>query len=631
MYFAEFFLTTMIYLGAAVIAVPLAKRFGLGSVLGYLIAGIAIGPFAFHLVDPKTNESVLHFTEFGVVMMLFLIGLELRPSTLWQMRGPILGLGGLQVLATGALLAAVLLGFGNSLRCALALGAISALSSTAIVLSTLGEKGWMRTEGGQASFSVLLFQDIAVIPMIALLPLLADPALLHAAASGGLAAEGHGAAASGKELSGAWQALAVFGAIAGIILAGRFAFRPIFRIIARTHQHEIFTAAVLLLVVGISMLMTVVGLSPALGAFLAGVVLAESEFRHEIESDIEPFKGLLLGIFFISVGSGIDFSLFASHSGRITVGVIGLMSLKMAVLWILSRYYIQDRMQRLLFFLGLAQGGEFAFVLFAYAKASHVLAPDIAALGTVVVAITMLLTPFLFILYEQVIRRKIDSSGADATTADEDIEPQGSVLILGFGRFGHVIGRILQSQGFGCTVLDQDSEQIEFLSKFGFRVFYGDASRVDLMRKAGAEEARLIVVAIDDENALNRIIENARRHFPEVPVAARALSRAHAYELMKMGVTILQRDTFASAVDLSIDCLKQLGMRSHKAHRIGRRFKHYDESVLRELAPFWGDEAYFAKARAHIQALEEILSKDSEQRRGSLDSAWDPPGQSRQN
>ncbi|MGB3613491.1 MAG: monovalent cation:proton antiporter-2 (CPA2) family protein, partial [Elainellaceae cyanobacterium] len=522
----SFFFQAFIYLLAAVLSVPVAKRLGLGSVLGYLIAGVIIGPFVLGLVGGGQQEDVMHFAEFGVVLMLFIIGLELQPSLLWRMRGPILGLGGLQVaLTTGAIAGAALL-FGLAWPMALAVGMIFALSSTAIVLQTLEEKGMLKTEAGQSAFSVLLFQDIAVIPMLALLPLLAPTEAQAAQGSIILVAAQEGASRPGWQ-----QTLLVMGVVGGIIVAGRFLMRPVFRFIADTRLREIFTATALLLVIGITLLMQLVGLSPALGTFVAGVVLAENEYRHELETNIEPFKGLLLGLFFISVGASINFNILFQQPLLILGLVAGLMAIKAVILFVLGRGFRLTPSSNALFALALAQGGEFGFVLFSFAEQNRVLPANITAPLVVVVALSMALTPLVLIVNERVIQPRFRAPRVEkeADTIDDGETP---VIIAGFGRFGQIVGRLLIANGFEATVLDHDASHIELLRRFGHKVFYGDSSRVDLLHAAGAEHAKLFVVAIDDPDRALKTVDLVQKHFPHLTILARASDRRHAYALI---------------------------------------------------------------------------------------------------
>ncbi len=595
------FFDAFIYLLAAVISVPIAKRLGLGSVLGYLLAGIAIGPFCLRLVG-SGGSDVMHFAEFGVVMMLFLIGLELRPALLWQLRGPILGMGGAQVLGTAAIVLAAGLLPGVPWQVGLAVGLIAAMSSTAIVLQSLGEKGLMKTPGGQACFSVLLFQDIAVIPILALLPLLALSAPVESAAHPGM----------GGALP-AWQHGAlVLAAVAAVVIAGRFLLRPILRYIAATRLREMFTATALLLVLGIALLMQQVGLSAALGTFLAGVVLAESEYRHQLETDIEPFKGLLLGLFFISVGASIDFPLMARQPGMIALLVAGLVLVKFGVLVAVGRAFRLERSQALLFAFALAQGGEFAFVLVSFAQQNGVLVPEMAKLLVAAVAVSMALAPLLFLVNEKLVQPRFVRKQAERA-ADVIDEHDNPVILAGFGRFGHVVGRLLRANGYPTTVLDHDPDQVETLRGFGLKSYYGDATRLDLLRTAGAENARLFIIAIDDETKSLALVETVQKHFPKLRILARASSRQHAYELLNAGVHDVYRETFGSALDLSVDALRALGTSIERAQRAAQLFREYDEASVRDMARFLGDEnAYSSRARQHIQNLERVLQTDRE-------------------
>ena len=614
-----FFFQAFIYLLAAVVSVPIAKRLGLGSVLGYLLAGIVIGPWVLGLVGEE-GADVLHFAEFGVVMMLFLIGLELEPSLLWRMRVPILGLGGLQVGVTAVALMALAMALGLSWNAALAVGLILSLSSTAIVLQTLAEKGLLRTDGGQSAFSVLLFQDIAVIPMLAVLPLLAD----HR----GSAAGAHGSAA---DHGSTWidglapwaQTAAVLAAVAVVVIGGRYLMRPAFRWIARTRLRELFTAAALLLVIAIALLMSKVGLSPALGTFLAGVVLANSEYRHELEGDIEPFKGLLLGLFFIAVGASIDFGLVAARPGTIAGLVAVLVAVKLAILLVLGRVFRLGVDQNMLFGFSLAQSGEFAFVLFSFATQQGVLPQSVTSPLVVVVALSMALTPLLMLVEERLLRPRLGTREREQRQPDE-ISGSGSVIIAGYGRVGNIIGRLLAANGISPTVLDHDSDQVELLRRFGQRVYYGDASRHDLLHAAGAESAKVLVVAVDDPDTILRIVETAQRHYPHLTIIARATGRTHAYELLDAGVERVYRETLDTSLKMGADAMRALGVRSYEAHRRSRMFRRHDEEGLRELAAMRHDQpAYIRRARQQLDELERILTADRRDEDGRWDAAWD--------
>lgn len=592
-----------IYLLAAIVAVPLAKRLGLGSVIGYLLAGAVIGPYALNFAGGAAD--VMHFAEFGVVLMLFIVGLELRPALLWKMRRPILGLGGLQVVGTALAIGFVASRFGLPWKSALAVGLILAMSSTAIVLQSLTERGLMKTPGGEASFAVLLFQDIAIIPIIALMPLLA------VLPGGG--AEAHPSGSGIIAGLPAWeQALLVVGAVALVVGAGRFLLRPFFRYIAKTKLREMFTATALFLVIGIALLMKNLGLSPALGTFVAGVMLAESEYRVQLEADIEPFKGLLLGLFFISVGASIDFSLIARQPVTIALIVGGLLVLKFAVILLLSRVFRLKAGEGFLLAFALAQGGEFAFVLFSFATQNAVLSPELANLLVASVALSMAAAPLLFLINQKLVRPLFQKCEPQRA-ADEIDEHDNPVILAGFGRFGHIVGRVLRANGFGTTVLDHDADQVEMLGRFGMKSFYGDASRLDLLQAAGAERARLFVLAIDDEAKALEIIELVQREFPRLKILARATSRQHAYEILRLGVKQVYRETLGSALDLSVDALRELGIQERRARRVAEIFREHDEASVREMARLEDvDDAYVSIAQKHIENLEHALQSDAE-------------------
>jgi glutathione-regulated potassium-efflux system protein KefB len=594
---------TFVYLVAAIVAVPLAKRLGLGAVIGYLLAGAIIGPYALNFAGSAAD--VMHFAEFGVVMMLFVVGLELRPALLWQMRRPILGLGGLQVVGTALAIGFVASWFGLTWQSGLAVGLILAMSSTAIVLQSLTERGLMKTPGGEASFAVLLFQDIAVIPIIALMPLLATLPARNSV--------GHASEAGLMAGLPAWERpLLVVGAVALIVGAGRFLLRPFFRYIALTKLREMFTATALFLVVGIALLMQKLGLSPALGTFIAGVVLAESEYRVQLEADIEPFKGLLLGLFFISVGASIDFSLIARQPSAITLITVGLLGIKFIVLLLLSRVFRLKAGEGFLLALALAQGGEFAFVLFAFATQNAVLPLEVASLLVASVALSMAVAPLLFTINHKLVRPLFQKCEPQRAP-DEIDEHDNPVILAGFGRFGHIVGRVLRANGFGTTVLDHDADQVETLGRYGMKSFYGDASRLDLLQAAGAARAKLFVLAIDDEAKALEIIQTVQREFPKLKILARATSRQHAYEIIRLGVNQVYRETLGSALDLSVDALRELGFEERQARRVAEIFREHDEASVRDMARLEDeDDAYISIARKHIENLERALQSDVE-------------------
>ena len=573
---ASLLIPAFIYLFAAAVAVPLSKRLGLGSVLGYLLAGIAIGP-VLGLVGQET-QAIQHVAEFGVVMMLFLVGLELEPARLWQLRSKLLGLGGLQVLGTLALIAAVGIALGQPWQVAVAAGCVLALSSTAIVVQTLGEKGLLGSPGGQASFAVLLFQDIAAIPMLALLPLLALPELMGAMP--GAAGSEHGMNLL-EGLSGPLKALITLGAIAAIIIGGHYLSRPVFRYIAASRLHEVFTVAALTLVVGIAALMTLIGLSPALGAFIAGVVLADSEYRHELESDLEPFKGLLLGLFFITVGAGINFGLLAQDVGLILGLTLAMMVLKIVVLLALGRLFMLPELDRQLFALALAQAGEFGFVLLAFCTQNAVMPAAVADRLLLVVALSMLLTPLLFIAYDRLVVPRALRRGRRSADAIEENRP---VLIVGHGRFGQMVSGLLGSCGHATTVIDYDPDTVAGLNKYGMQTYFGDGSRPELLATAGIAQARLLVVAIDNQEQAIAIVDHVHRHYPALPIVCRAYDRLHVYDLYRAGARAIVRETFDSAIRSGRVALELLGMPHAQAEQISAFYSQRDRHSVYRMA-----------------------------------------------
>jgi monovalent cation:proton antiporter-2 (CPA2) family protein len=609
-----FFFQAFVYLTAAVVSVPLAKRLGLGSVLGYLLAGIAIGPFGLHLVGEE-GQDVMRFAEFGVVMMLFLVGLELQPTLLWRLRAPILGLGGLQVAVTTAIVALLGLLLGLAGREALAVGLVLSMSSTAIVLQSLAEKGLLKTAAGQSSFAVLLFQDLAVIPILAVFPMLGRPGGARAAA---------GPTSTWVEGLPAWgQTLLVLAVVGAVVLGARFLLRPVFRAIAATRLRELFTAAALLLVIGIALLMTRVGLSPALGTFLAGVVLATSEYRHELEGDVEPFKGLLLGLFFIAVGASIDFRLVGSQPARIAGLVAVVLAAKGAVLFLLARAFRLGTDQALRFAFALPQVGEFAFVLLSFALQQAVLGLETTGPLVAVVALTMAATPLLMAFGERVVLPRVGTRERQEREADR-IDERSPVIVAGFGRFGSTVGRMLKANGVATTVLDNDSDRVELLRRLGLKVFYGDATRLDLLHAAGADDARLLVLALDSPEKNLQLVETAKQHFPHLRILARAADWGDAHALVEKGVENVYRETVDASVRLGVDALRLVGFRGYQAGRAARTFLRHDEESVRELAKLRGDRAsYIDLARARIEALERLLLADLEDVAETRDLGWD--------
>ena len=583
----------LVYLAAAVIAVPVAKFLGLGSIIGYLGAGILIGPWGFKFV---TNaESMLGFAEFGVVLMLFLIGLELEPQRLWSLRKPIFGWGSVQLFGSALLLALIATAFGVDWRLAVVAALGLAMSSTAIGLGVLAERNLMATTSGESVLSVALLQDIAAIPILALLPFLAVVA--------------------GHEAGGGWLGAAkAIGTIAAIILGGRLLLRPMLRWIARSDTPEIFTAASLLLVVATAALMQAVGLSMALGAFLAGVLLAESEYRRELETDIEPFKGLLLGLFFIAVGMNIDFQVVLDQPLLIAAFVVAFLAIKAGVLWAMSRAMPIPKIERPVFIILLAQGGEFGFVVFQTAAQAGVIGAPVSSFLVAAVTISMLLTPLMLVAADRW-WIPILAGEARRNGVEELSEPQsGPVIIAGFGRYGQIVGRMLFANGIAPTVLDHDAEAIEALRKFGWRVHYGDATRLDLMRTAGADKARVIVVAIDDIEQSVDCAKMIRENFPDVTVVARARNVQHYYELYELGVTMIERETLDSALMTARSALEQLGWQPHQARNLALRFRRHNVAQLAAMAPHRKDEArLIAVAKQGRQQLEELFAIERQQ------------------
>jgi monovalent cation:proton antiporter-2 (CPA2) family protein len=602
----SYFMQAFVYLAAAVIAVPIAKRLGLGSALGYLLAGVIIGPNLLGLVGEE-GQDVMHFAEYGVVLMLFLVGLELQPSVLWRMRVPIIGLGGLQVIVTALSIGILCAWVGYAWQTSLAIGLILSMSSTAIVLQTLEEKGWMKTAAGQSGFSVLLFQDIAVIPMLAAMPFLAVPAFID---SEKLAQLVTAEAQSGRP--GWLNALLIVGVVAAIVLAGRYLTRPVFHYIAKTGSREIFIAATLLIIVGVTLSMHAVGLSPALGTFLAGVVMAESEFRHELESSIEPFKGLLLGLFFIAVGASIDLNMVLSEPLLIAALVLGLMALKFLILFVLGRIFKLQTADSLMFSFTLAQGGEFAFLLVSFALQSYALNIHLANQIITVVVLSMVLTPIAIVVFEKVIQPRLFNTCTERQP-DEIDESDNQVIIAGYGRFGQIVSRLLKASGFEATLLDHDAGQIELTGRFGNKVFYGDAANGALLRSAGAGHARLLVIAIDDREKAIAMIHIVKMHFPQLKVLARAYDRTHAYELIKAGADFIARATFGSALETGEEALKLLGVSNTRAKRMAESFKKHDIEGMYKLSEVWGDDhEYGLRIRQNLEDLSVVLKADLE-------------------
>ncbi|MGP9497175.1 MULTISPECIES: monovalent cation:proton antiporter-2 (CPA2) family protein [unclassified Halomonas] len=604
-----YFIQAFIYLLAAVIAVPLAKRLGLGSVLGYLIAGVTIGP-VFGLVGQETN-TIQHFAEFGVVMMLFLVGMELDPKSLWAMRVRLVGLGGLQVIITAAAGTLIAWWLGLVWQTALTVGLIFALSSTAIVLQTLNEKGLAKTEGGRSAFSVLLFQDIAVIPMLALIPLLALPELMGA--PGG--EPDHGSFNLVAHLTGWTHALVVVGSIAAVILGGYYLGPLLFRYVVGAGLREVFTATALMVVIGIAALMSLVNLSPALGAFLAGVVLANSEFKHELEANIEPFKGLLLGLFFITVGAGINFDVLAAEWATVVSLGIAVIVVKAVVLLALAWLFKIKGSNFWLFALSLAQAGEFGFVLLTYSVQSSVIPADTAQVLSLVVALSMFLTPLLFIAYDRLVlpHYLVAKEGRDA----DAIEEQAPVIIAGVGRFGQIICRLLRANNIPMVVLDLELEQIENSRRINIKSYFGDASRSDLLERAGIESARLLVVAIDDRERAVQMTQHVKHYYPNVWVLARAFDRGHGYQLREAGADDVVSETYHSALELGGHALSAMGVHPMRAKQMTWSFVQNEEAHEDELFEAWkeieGGISFSPRYGELFMKLEESLNSAMQQ------------------
>ena len=601
---------SLIYLSAAVIAVPLSKALGLGSIIGYLAAGIAIGPWGLKLVTDV--ESILHFAEFGVVLMLFLVGLELEPKRLWNLRRPIFGWGSAQVLACTTLLTIAGMAFGVGWKISLVAGLGLALSSTAIALQLMAERNLLPTQSGQAGFSILLFQDVAAIPILALLPLL------------GVASATSEPNQSVALSDTAQAAIKIIAVVIAIVLGGRLAVRPLLRWIAKSDTPEIFTAAALLLVVAIAALMQYVGLSMALGAFLAGVLLAESEYRRELETDIEPFKGLLLGLFFIAVGMSIDFGVLLKSPGVVAAVVLGFLAIKAVVIFSLARFMGLPFQERPVFTLLLAQGGEFAFVVFQAASGAKVFPAEIASLLIGAVAVSMLLSPLVLVAIDKLLLPRY--ANYRVPQLDEIKEDQSEpVIIAGFGRYGQIIARLLLAEGIPATVLDHDADMVEAARSFGYRVFYGDAARLDLLRVAGADKARVLVLAVDDVDQSLAIADVVREHFPNLQVIARARDVAHWNRLRDRGVTLVEREVFESSLRSGRSVLQALGYPAHEARQQAMRFRRHNLALFEQLRPHYQDRAkLIAVVKEGRAQLEQQMAQERKERQARAGKK--PPG-----
>jgi glutathione-regulated potassium-efflux system ancillary protein KefC len=580
-------LSLCVYLAAAVICVPVATRFKLGSVLGYLAAGCIIGPFGLGL--DEAPETTLHFAEIGVVLMLFVIGLELDPRHLWTLRRAVFRGGGFQLLSAALPLGIAAFAFGLPWQAALVAGLALALSSTAVSMQTMAERNLLTTSVGRASFSILLFQDLAAIPLLALVPMLSTST--EPAASSGL-----------------WPALKVLSAVASVFVIGRFLTPPILRIVAKTNQREVFSAFTLLLVLGIAGLMASVGVSMALGAFLAGVLLASSEYKHALETDIEPFRGLLMGLFFMAVGMSINFGLIMREPLLIALLVLGFQLIKAVTLELIAAPLGVPSRQDWLFAALLAQGGEFAFVVFGVARSARLLPGSWDARLTLTVALSMALTPVLLILHDRFV---IKPSPGHEREPDEIEDPHAPVIIAGFGRFGQIVGRLLFASGFKATVLDHDPDQVDTLRRFGFPVHYGDAARLDLLRAAGAEHARLLVIAVDDPETSVRLADAVLEHFPKLPIIARVRDVGHWQKMRARGLTQLERETFESAILVGRRSLETLGVRPYEARERADLFRAHNLRSMEQMLPRWEDEAERTSfAKSAREQLEQQMMRD---------------------
>lgn len=611
----EFLINAIVYILAAVIFVPFAKRIGLGSILGYLIAGIVIGPFVFGFISNKgEGHDIMHNSEFGVVMMLFLIGLELEPKNLWKMKNLIVSVGLTQVLATSILITSIGIFIGIDWRISLAAGLSMALSSTAIVLQSLKEKNEIGSKTGKMSFGVLLMQDFAVIPILALLPLLAVA---------GADLNNPGGYGILKNQPSWIQTLMIFGAIGLVVLMGRFGFGPLLGWVSKTKLRELFTASALLIVFGIAFLMNLVGLSPALGTFLAGVILANSPYKHALESDLDPFKGLLLGLFFMAVGATINFTLIWSEPTKIISLTLGVMVLKTLVLLIIGKFKKLNLADNLGFAIGLSQVSEFSFVTYAFALQLGVFSQSNSDLLMAVTALTMTITPLLLVILDLLVLPKIKSNPTK-NPQDQKIKEQNEVILIGFGHFGSTMGRFMRANGVEATILDSDPDQIDFLRKMGFNVYFGDGTRLDLLVAAGASQAKILISAIDNTEHSLKLVALCKENFPNLEVMIRAKNRYDAYELMELGVKNVYREHLDTSIRMGEDVLIKLGFRAYTIHRLAKQFRIYDEEALKVLVKFKGDkDEYISKVKKQIELQETLLSGELMRKFSMNDHAWD--------
>ncbi len=603
---------TVVFLTAAVVAVPVFRKAGFGSILGYLAAGLIIGPSVLGLISDV--DAILHFAEFGVVLLLFIIGLELMPSRLWSLRRPIFGLGTAQVAVSAALIGGVAYLFEYSIQTAILIGLVLALSSTAFAIQTIAERGELRTQHGRAAFSILLFQDLAVIPMLAIIPWLADVPTI-----------GQDGAADTEILGTNYQAIAYsILVIAGVVYFGRRLLRPLLRIVAGTGVQELFTAAALLVVLGTAVVMDEIGLSMALGAFLAGVLLADTEYRHRLEADIEPFKGLLLGLFFIAVGMSVDLKLFVESPVLVVAAAVGLIAIKMAVLFVLAKTAGMRWEAALALAAVLPQGGEFAFVLFGAAIIAGAIDNATADFLILVVALSMALTPFTVKLADAV-RERFSRRPAPSAALPDPADNDHQVVIAGFGRFGQIVGRVLNMRRIKFVALDSDDGRIAVARRFGNEAYFGDASRLQILEAAGTGHASVFVVAVDDPERAVDIARVVRMHFPQIRILARATDRFHAYRLIEIGVDQVVREYLGSSLDITRRVFQELGVSKKRAGEIARHFQEYDEKLMLEQYEIHRDEAAMIRsakeAAAHLEGLFEHDQETADQEEAKADGA----------
>lgn len=599
-------MNTLIFLGVAIIMVPLARKFGLSSVIGYIIGGILIGPYVLKLTG-KDVDGIMHASEFGVIMLLFLVGLELEPRKFWEMRKKIIGLGLTQMLLTISLLFLVFIWAGWRIDKAIAIAICFALSSTAIVLQTLQEKNNLKTLAGEASFSTLLFQDIAVIPILAILPIIANYKARH---------HDNDIQVLIQTLPEWMQAATVILGVVILILLGRYVFVPFLRYVSKSGMSELLTASSLFLVIGVSELMVAIGLSPALGAFLAGVMLANSEFRHELEAQIDPFKGLLLAVFFVSVGSTINFTVIQKDPIFIFSTVFAVLIIKFFVLYVIGKFFKIDTPQSLFYAFALSQVGEFAFVLINYASSLYLLSKELNSQMMAVTAITMCITPLLLIINDKLITPKfikdIPEGDHDYNILDSNVS-QKKIIIVGFGHFGSTVGRLLKANKISATVLDRDSDRVKLLRSYGFKVYYGDATKLPTLRAAGIEDAEILVLCLDDTDDNKFIADLVREHYPTVKIFVRAKNRIDAYDYLNNGINNIYRETLGTAVEMAVDVLHEAGMRKYAARRLGQRFMAIDKASIRKLAKTKDkdDEVLLFTTKEILQREEELLAYDN--------------------